>query len=368
MGKEQETCKISVIGTFTDQRLEQEFFSQYMEKTLPYLRPMILASGILYLLFFIPDYFLIADQGTLLSILINRIVFCLLVVLLYFAAKRLKNYTLLFLWITAYEIYGGISFLIVFQLYPSPNYLIQAFGVITMISVIFILPNRWINMLFASVFVAAVFFAFSWHRMDQISLSEFSAGIAYILIILVLSGASSFKSNYHYRKQYVYSQHLLKLSATDSLTGIYNRAKWDEELEKWLAYRRRYDLPLSVIFFDIDNFKNINDMFGHLAGDQVIVEITDIVRSAIRESDVFSRWGGDEFMLLLPNTERQQALNLAERLRTAVADHPFNRVGTVTCSFGLSMASRDGTPATLVKRTDQLLYTAKLSGRNSVAS
>lgn len=358
--------KISIIGELSDQDLEREFFHDYMAKNVKYIRPIMLAFGILNMLFMIPDYFFVEDPRALFDILVNRSVFLLLIIVFFFAITKLTNYRFLAFWITVYEILGSISFLMIFEQYHRPDFFVQAFGVIVIILVIFIAPNKWVNMLAASAFVSIAFFLFSKYSIKEIPVSEYSAGIVYILIVFSLSAMGSFRSNYYNRKQYIYSRELLKLSSTDGLTGVYNRAKWDLELERWLAYAKRYGVSLSVIFFDIDDFKNINDAFGHLAGDRVIIEIAEIVKNIIRKDDIFARWGGDEFMLLLPSTDQQQALNLAERLRASVADHRFEQVKRVTCSFGLAMAGEHDSADNLVNRTDQLLYQSKLKGKNRV--
>ena len=359
--------RISILGEFVDKKLEKEFFNSDMAGNIKYIRPVVLMLGILYMLFIIPDYFIIRNPDTFLSILVNRTAFFLLILALFFAIKRFRNYEALAYWITAYEILGTISFLVIFEQYDSPNFLIQAFGVMVVISGIFIAPNKWVNMLFASAFVSVAFFGLSKYYFGEIRFSEYSAGIVYILIVLVLSSVASFRSSYYNRKQYIYSKELLKLSTTDRLTGIDNRAKFDEELERWVVYSKRYETPLSVAFFDIDNFKNINDTFGHLTGDQVIVELVGVVQSEIRQSDIFARWGGEEFVLLLPNTDKQQAMELAERLRASVAGHLFGEVGHVTCSFGLVMANENDSADILLRCADKLLYTAKREGKNRVA-
>lgn len=361
-----ETYKLSITGEFADKNLEHEFFRDYMAKNIKYVRTITLALGILYMLFIIPDYLFAQGQTTILIILVNRLAFFSAILVFFFVTRKFENYKLLAHWITAYEILGSISFMIICGQYSEPNFLIQVLGVVILISIIFVTPNKLMNMLVASIFISVSFFAFSKLYIKGIEYSEFSAGLVYTLIILVISGFTAYKNNYYNRKQYMYGKELLYLSTTDWLTGINNRSKWDAELTRWIAYANRYGTPLSAVFFDVDDFKYINDVFGHLAGDQVIIEIAGIVRGVIRENDVFARWGGDEFMLLLPNTDQQQALSLTERLRTLVAEHQFGKVGNVTCSFGLASVYKDDCGERLVGRIDQLLYAAKLKGKNSV--
>lgn len=358
---------ISCFGEFTDRSLENEFFNYDMGRAIKYIRPITLVLGILYMLFIIPDYFLIKNPNTFRAILINRTVFLLLIVILFIAIKKLKNFTILAHWITVYEILGSISFLVIVYQYESPNYLIQAFGVMVIILAIYLAPNKWLNTLVTSIFASLLFTVLSACYIKGIKASEFTAGVVYIFIVIVLSSIASYRTNYYKRKQYTDSKELLRLSIIDPLTGIYNRAKFDEELQQCMDYSKRYETPLSLVIFDFDNFKIINDTYGHLVGDKVIVDTVTIIESAIRQTDLFARWGGEEFVMLLPNTDRQHAMELTERLRILISHHVFDSVGNITCSFGVVMYKENDDAYTLLHRADQLLYTAKSAGKNTVA-
>ncbi|MCP5048434.1 MAG: sensor domain-containing diguanylate cyclase [bacterium] len=156
------------------------------------------------------------------------------------------------------------------------------------------------------------------------------------------------------------------LSVTDPLTQIYNRVKFHDALNHEVKRLRRYQTELSVIMFDIDHFKSINDTYGHDVGDDVLVGLVNLVKKCIRDTDTFSRWGGEEFMLLLPYTDLENAGKLAGRIRFKIEDHTFETVGTVTCSFGVSQFIADDTVETLTKRLDNALYESKRTGRNRV--
>ena len=156
-----------------------------------------------------------------------------------------------------------------------------------------------------------------------------------------------------------------KMSVTDKLTGIYNRIRLDEVLTKEFARYKRLDDTFSVILFDIDHFKNVNDTYGHLVGDEVLKTLASIVSSSVRESDIFGRWGGEEFLIICPATEKSGAYTLAEKLREKVAAYDFPTAGIVTCSFGVAEIDIKGTDA-MIKTADDALYKAKQSGRNRV--
>jgi diguanylate cyclase (GGDEF)-like protein/PAS domain S-box-containing protein len=157
---------------------------------------------------------------------------------------------------------------------------------------------------------------------------------------------------------------LKKLSITDQLTQIYNRVKFHEALGEEIKRHRRYETDLSIIMFDIDHFKSINDTHGHDIGDDVLVTLVEVVKKCIRDTDIFSRWGGEEVMLLLPYTTIENAGKLAERIRIKIAENSFETVGTVTCSFGVSQFQAKDSIESFTKRVDNALYDSKHNGRN----
>ncbi|MBF0551305.1 MAG: diguanylate cyclase [Deltaproteobacteria bacterium] len=160
-------------------------------------------------------------------------------------------------------------------------------------------------------------------------------------------------------------QHKLELLATtDKLTRILNRRKLDELLAGEIARSTRYRTPLSLMIFDLDHFKEVNDTYGHQAGDAVLQMITAIVGKNIRKVDYFGRWGGEEFMLILPETSVEKAGALAEKLRELIAGHSLDQVGRITVSFGVSQLKGGDTVGSLIKRADDALYRAKATGRN----
>ena len=156
------------------------------------------------------------------------------------------------------------------------------------------------------------------------------------------------------------------MSYTDPLTGGYNRAKFDQELTKWMEYSNRYGTPLSIVIFDLDNFKMINDRHGHLSGDTVMQEIVGIIKAVVRKQDVFARWGGDEFAILLPCTEAVHAIKLTKRLRILIEEYSFSIKEKVTCSFGLGTMEYNETADDFLRRADRFLYKAKESGKNTI--
>jgi len=155
-------------------------------------------------------------------------------------------------------------------------------------------------------------------------------------------------------------------ASTDPLTGLSNRLKLNHQLDQEVARAARYGSPVSFILYDIDRFKDVNDNYGHPAGDRILVELSGLVNSAIRKTDLLARWGGEEFAIVVPHAGIQEAAELAYALRDAIEAHSFSKVGKITCSFGVAEYRPGDTPEALVARADGLLYLAKMGGRNRV--
>ncbi|MBV2129823.1 GGDEF domain-containing protein [Arsukibacterium indicum] len=159
---------------------------------------------------------------------------------------------------------------------------------------------------------------------------------------------------------------LQRLSVTDTLTGMYNRSKLDDILSQEIARSIRHQSPFSVILADLDFFKSVNDNFGHMAGDQVLMSFAGIMLQHCRELDVAGRWGGEEFLIICPHTDLAGAKLLAERIRMAVANYDFPHGKQLTVSLGIASFMRDDDASTILKRADDALYRAKGKGRNRV--
>ncbi len=195
-------------------------------------------------------------------------------------------------------------------------------------------------------------------HMDYTYVYMISALIGLIILIVLI-------------RQYQLNQYNAKLeilSNTDKLTGIHNRLKLDDILEQEKKLFDRYQAPLSIILFDLDLFKNVNDNYGHKRGDEVLKSIAKIVTEVKRESDVFGRWGGEEFLLICRNTDINGAKILAEKMRESIATYLFPEVVSITASFGVAQFEKYDSIVKVFDKADKALYEAKAQGRNRVVA
>ena len=187
---------------------------------------------------------------------------------------------------------------------------------------------------------------------------------------LIKIGRTVFKFIASHNIEATYHDEIYKLTTMDGLTQVFNRRYFEETLDRELSRCRRYQRTLSLVMLDVDHFKQINDGFGHLAGDAVLKELAVTVRKRIRREDVLARYGGEEFGLVLPEVDLSGAVAMAQKVRRLVEKHVFSFDGAnipVTLSAGVAtMERKKDDAAELVRRADERLYEAKAGGRNCV--
>ena len=209
-------------------------------------------------------------------------------------------------------------------------------------------------------------------HIDQTLLWQVLAGAA-ILVLIVLIWAHKVKRlNSQISEAYELleqkNRELERLSTVNQLTGLYNRHKSDQELEAEIQRADRYRRPLSIIMFDIDWFKSVNDNYGHPAGDTVLQKIATIIRNRIRTTDIAGRWGGEEFLIICPETQLEGASELAEQIRIDIATFDFFIGQSITISAGVAAYAADEPVEQLIHRVDECLYAAKHRGKNRVVT
>ena len=160
------------------------------------------------------------------------------------------------------------------------------------------------------------------------------------------------------------NEELEKLYITDKLTGVYNRHKLDMILMEQQNICERYKQIFGVIIIDINDFKHVNDNFGHQRGDMVLIEIAKVLKNNIRETDTLGRWGGEEFLIIMPQAKENDLYELSKKLKSSIEYHDFKIPKQITASFGCSLYETD--IDTLIKNADDALYQVKRNGKNGV--
>ncbi len=195
-----------------------------------------------------------------------------------------------------------------------------------------------------------------------------SGGVVLVVGVVFLGISRGVNRGFYiYRKKIESQREKLKdLVSYDELTGVSNRRRFNEIMEYEVVKSLRYSESLSLIMFDLDHFKYVNDRYGHQVGDRVLKNIAGVVSSSLRATDTLARWGGEEFFIVLPKTSCMNALKIAENLRRIVESIDHGIPQKVTCSFGVSCICENDTPKAIIKRADEAMYRAKRRGRNRV--
>jgi len=256
--------------------------------------------------------------------------------------------------------------LYIFNQYPHPDFMIQTLGVITIIITTFLIPNTWKNMIIVVAVTEISFLLMAILSVPAVDQMNFTAGAVYITIDAALCAFFAWNRQESQRKEFTARQELDRQSSTDHLTQATTRFKLEEEAERWLGFCRRQGIPLSLVFIDVDNLKPINDKYGHLAGDKVLSEIVLRIRASLRESDITARWGGDEFVLLLPDSDLAATVAISECIRLTIESRPVFDGISVTCSFGVVAMNGASTFETMIHEADDLMYKSKNLGRNRI--
>jgi diguanylate cyclase (GGDEF)-like protein len=209
-----------------------------------------------------------------------------------------------------------------------------------------------------------------WNLKGFVRFTIASFAIVYATYFFEVSAHSAYKTIQEIReKEKIHLIELEKLSVTDQLTGLRNRRYFDDNFEIERQKIKRNNQKLCLIMIDIDLFKRINDEYGHQMGDTVLQEFSILLQKNIRVTDLLSRWGGEEFIILLPETSLENAINLAEKIHTAINAFSFSNIGKLTASFGVSKVDTNtNSNMESLYQVDKALYQAKNQGRNRIVA
>jgi two-component system cell cycle response regulator len=359
--------KISLLGEFIDKSIESEYLIDSLRSSSKITSYTALVIGFIMMLFLVNGY--IVDDRTpyFLNIILIRMLVVIISVIIFTVAKKIKEYRNFIYLITFYQAVMVVYYIFVLTQYNPLNYF-SVLGLMVITLAIYILPNKIIISQIISIILSILFFIYPIKKIEGLEEYEFYKIIVYQIILLIYCNVNIYWTEFNKRKKFAANSELMDLSVKDPLTGIYNRLKFDDDINKWINLSERYGNPFSIILFDIDDFKEINDKYGHLAGDSVAIKIVETISKTIRDTDIFARWGGDEFVLLLPNTDVQEAENMAERMRDCISNNLCDPIRNITCSFGVAAYEKNDTIQSLLNKADKLLLQAKASGKDRVVS
>ncbi len=357
------------IAEFRDEKLENEYRQAGFYRLRTKARPLLGLLAGLYAAVMAFDLFLspIQLRSPLPFILLVLFIAASLLVIL--RIPSITEYKSLASVITAYEFLSiSIYYYLLGNSQQAYTFSNVGLGVLTICLLLFLIPNRWVHSFILSVLTLSAFFAFFQPEGRDAEPLNRIFGCLFTLFAVLLMAAFTNRTGIEQRMHFQDNRKLLRLSFTDPLTGIANRGRFNEALQSWVTCANDYKVPLSLVLFDFDDFKTINDSYGHLIGDQVILQTVNLVDEAIRRRDLFARWGGEEFTLLFPDTRLDEALEIVERLRHTIETNHYIRCGHVTASFGVAQYHPGESPDTLMDRADRLLYRAKADGKNCIRS
>ena len=357
---------ISRLCQYSNRDTEAIFLEKEKENSMRTIRILMLVMGFTFSMFAVTDYIYYGGVGAFQISLGLRLLAMFITILSFFLIGKISRYDHALLALTFIELSVYFIYLLILYNQQGREPVLTFMTMMLFILTVFLIPNIWKNCLFAGCAIWVLYIAFCLffgHPDERPPLIQRAIylGISLASCAIFLYGRENYR-----RKQFATEKLLEYMCITDRLTGIYNRGRFEHVLNLWIK-NMRHD-PFCLLLFDIDNFKRVNDSFGHTVGDQVLLGTTSLVTAHIRDDDVFARWGGEEFVILFGNTTLEQAAEMAERLRKAVENNSFEEAGSITISVGVIQYRRGETVSDFVKRVDEKMYQAKQVGKNLVVS
>jgi diguanylate cyclase (GGDEF)-like protein len=327
-----------------------------------------LVVGLFNGLLLIPDLLLTKPGDGRWIILAFRLIYAVLALLLAWLChnNRVRTFIGFANLVSIYEIGAMVVYFLIMSQYQPPDFLIQAMGLIIILMCLFFIPNLWTNMLALAIVSIAAFLLLTRVLIPDLPVNQYAAGAVYLIVAAVLCALFAYYLDKHRFLEYKAKQEQIQMNATDPLTKAHSRYKLAEAYETWTAYSRRHQSSLTLAIFDIDQFKHVNDLHGHVIADQAMVELVSLISMQMRSLDVLARWGGDEFVLLLPHTDLQTAAYVTDRIRRIIEKTRLSRMIQLTCSFGLVHVDAAQTLDQTVEQADIMMYQAKRNGGNQV--
>ncbi len=349
---------------FKDKETQQKFDVWMSKSRQTQIRAVTAVTGLLYIIAYITDVFVAPKEIlTLLTVMHLMILppYLFLISLATFK-KEISKLTIFLLALS--PIVAAIGNLIIVSGLENPSMrLTEIYLILFWIFTISGLRLKHATISASIIFIMVILVSYIYFTLtfEYFVMHCFWMSVSYSLAFL---GAYLIETS---NKAIFTTQEQLKhLAVTDKLTGLYNRTKLDEIMKEELNRAKRYHHTFGLVLMDFDNFKHINDSYGHQVGDEVLIEISTLITNHLRSSDKVVRWGGEEFIIIYLDVTHDEMQNLAEGLRQKIENHRFKTVGTCTASLGVTLYQDNDTIDTIIHRADQALYKAKTNGKNRI--
>jgi diguanylate cyclase (GGDEF)-like protein len=354
------------FGRFTERTIESNFRTYELDAGYRSLSLILPLLGAIFLGFSLPDLFVLRQGGCLTALFLARLAFFIASVA---APRFLRSDVALAmreLVLGAVTVYGIAVFGLAMFVYRDGNFYLQAMSVLLMVTAQSLVPNRFSVSVTISLVIVAIGVVSVESRAETMPAMTKAALLVDSLLMTLISSIIWLRACRSRRREYIKFMELEHISRTDPLTGLGNRRYLADRFTEAQSRSARYGETYALILVDLDRFKNLNDNFGHEAGDDALKETSKRFSAALRSEDSISRWGGEEFVILLSYATVDAALESAKRLRLVLSSTPMTVVGTVTASFGITLLRSSEALADAVARADLALYRAKDAGRDRV--
>jgi len=364
MNYKPEQFALNKLCQFRSRDVESDFMDYDRSVSQNIVRVLILLVGSVFALFIFSDIYFYRDKSVFPLAVGLRAVGLLITVAAFFLVGKFKRFNHALIMVTLMQLALFAIYLVNLHILQATQLYLQFMTAMLFIMAVFLIPNVWKNSFIAGCIILAGYLIFRANALTPLESATLTMQGIYLGICLACCAIFLFGRENSRRKQFAAEKLMEFISITDSLTAIYNRSRFEHVLGTWIKNMRHN--PISLLLFDIDDFKKVNDRFGHTVGDQVIVGITEVISAHIRDEDMFARWGGEEFVLLFSNTGIERASELAERLRRLVEVNPHVEAEKVTISIGVAEYQQGESITEFVNRADEKMYEAKRAGKNQV--
>jgi len=353
--------KINRLLFFLDKETEIKYNEWRLPSRSMQIRVISLLTGILYLLVYQIDMVLVS--GSVLGIMTIFHLYLLPILLFSISIlsfwKKFYN-QMLFLLIIAPIVAVIGNLLVVNYLNDYKMYLAEVYLII--IWTLTISGLRFFHAVISVTCTILLTSIFLYNIPDEIFLMH----SFWIFASLSFGFVSAYMFEKLNKKIFLHHKELENLAVIDNLTGLFNRGKLKFVIENEISRSKRYKHSFGFVVIDIDHFKSVNDNYGHQVGDRVLVEISQLIKTNLRTTDILFRWGGEEFVIVCPETNKDGVMLLVENIRKKVEEYSFEKIGSKTVSIGFTVYEEQDDEMSLIKKADEALYKAKNSGRNRV--